>query len=89
MVFGGAVRVCQNKYTARRTVLELPKPEGWPNGEILKSMLKGDVQLYKVPGLFNRELKIARFVMRKGVKTIAVPTLAQTICVILWLGGSP
>jgi len=90
VVYGGSVRVCRTEYTARRTVMELEQPEGWPSGDMLKSMISGTgMQLQEVPGLFELELKTARHSMRRGIKALTILTFAQVLSVVLWLGGSP
>jgi hypothetical protein len=90
VLYGGSVRVCRTEYTARRTVMELEQPAGWPSGDTLRSMISGTgMQLHEVPGLFELELGTARHSMRRGIKAITILTLVQVISVILWLGGSP
>ena len=90
VIYGGSVRVCRTEYTARRAVMELEQPNGWPSGDMLRSMLSGTgMQLHEVPGLFELELGTARHSMRRGIKAVAFLTLVQVLSVILWLGGSP
>ncbi|CAM1511373.1 Fc.00g088860.m01.CDS01 [Cosmosporella sp. VM-42] len=90
VIYGGSVRICRTEYTARRTVMELDPPEGWPRGDALRQLVIGvDKQLTEIPGLFERELRLARRCMFRAWRALGFVIFPQTAVIMLWLSSSP